>query len=182
MDGPTDDYAIAVSRRFREELVRRDYRSEKQAAEKHLGKPQQWLNARLRGETQWGVSDLHWACEILGLDHMYIVTGQRKTDVAAEVLAGGQVSTGELVGQIRDLFGELRRRSPRSTASSTSRRIGRRASSKVSARSRRPFAGARGYRSTTGELIRPLCGYPGGRLPFPRTALPATTRGARLTG
>jgi hypothetical protein len=112
MTGPTDDYAVAVARRFREELAGRGYRSEKQAAEKHLGKPQQWLNARLRAETAWGASELHWACQLLGLDHMYVATGQREADIVAKFLTGGQVSTGELVAGIRAQFKELRSRVP----------------------------------------------------------------------
>ena len=81
-------YATAIARRFREELVRCGYGSEKAAAEKHLGKPQQWLNARQRAETGWGAAELHWACGRLGLNFMYVVTGQRKSDIAAELLAG----------------------------------------------------------------------------------------------
>jgi hypothetical protein len=111
MEAPTGDYALAVARRFREELAAQGYRSEKQAADK-LAKPQQWLNARQRAETQWGASELYWAAEVLGLDHMYIATGQRKADIVAEFLTGNQVSTSELVGQIRAQFNELRSRVP----------------------------------------------------------------------
>jgi hypothetical protein len=89
MERPTDGYAIAVARRFREQLAGHGYRSEKLAAEKYLSKPQQWLNARLRGETSWGVAELHWACETLGLDHMYVVTGLRKADIVAEYFSTG---------------------------------------------------------------------------------------------
>ncbi len=83
----SDEYGPALARRFREELMRADIRSENAAAAA-LGKVQQWLNARQLGHTAWGVSDLHWACERLGLDFMYVVTGQRKSDIAAELLQG----------------------------------------------------------------------------------------------
>lgn len=51
-----DEYAAAVIRRFKEELLRREYRSEAQAAKK-LGVKQQWLNARQQpGGTQGGLA------------------------------------------------------------------------------------------------------------------------------
>jgi hypothetical protein len=87
-------YATAIARRFREELIRCGIRSEKEAAEK-LGKPQQWLDARQRTETAWGAAELHWACGRLSLNFMYVVTGQRKSDIAAELLAGIAAIIGE---------------------------------------------------------------------------------------
>jgi hypothetical protein len=105
-----DDYALAVARRFREELAAHGYRSEKQAADK-IGKPQQWLNARQHAQTQWGAVDLHQACEVLGLDHMYVVTGRREADIVAEFLSGNS-GTAELVAGVRAQFNELRRRFP----------------------------------------------------------------------
>ncbi len=97
----SDEYTMALTRRFKEELARAGYPTENSAAER-LGRVKQWLNARQRGETPWGVADLHWSCERLGLNFMYIVTGQRKADIAAELLAAmvrGQPANGDTHGR-----------------------------------------------------------------------------------
>lgn len=102
MDTTPDDYANAVALRFSGEMREHGYRKETQAAEE-LGKSQQWLNERQRVKTQWGASDLYWACQVLGLDHMYVATGLRKSDIVAEFLSGNSPS---------EIVNELRRRVP----------------------------------------------------------------------
>lgn len=103
MEGPEDDYATVVARRFREQLVAHDYPNETQAA-KEINEKQQWLSARLCCETAWKLTELHRACQVLGLDYMYVVTGQRS--------AGNHMSAGELMGQMRDIYVEYRRLVP----------------------------------------------------------------------
>jgi hypothetical protein len=73
-DGDTSH--AGVTRRIREELARHAIKSDAQAAKKY-GRPQQWLQRHMSGETDWRVQELQDFCATLGLDHTYVLTGIR---------------------------------------------------------------------------------------------------------
>lgn len=65
-----------VKRRIREEMARHGISSDAQAA-KRYGRPQQWLQRHMGGDTDWKLAELRDFCGALGLDYTYVLTGIR---------------------------------------------------------------------------------------------------------
>jgi hypothetical protein len=71
-----DTSSGGVTRRIREELARHAIKSDSQAA-KRYGRPQQWLQRHMSGESDWKLQELQDFCASLGLDTTYVMTGIR---------------------------------------------------------------------------------------------------------
>jgi hypothetical protein len=72
----SDHSLDGINRRLREEFARLDIKSESDAAGRY-GKPQQWLNRRMTGESKWDAGELPGFCKKLGLSYVYVTAGIR---------------------------------------------------------------------------------------------------------
>jgi hypothetical protein len=102
-----EDYSPAgIKRRIKEEFARHGIDSESDAAERY-GRPQQWLNRRMTGDTKWNIGELEDFCRVLGISYVYVVSGIRPVPPnPPDGLGGG-------TGADVDNVVELKRRAPR---------------------------------------------------------------------